>query len=246
MTEKDDCRITPNELYKELWHCRDFEIDHLWQRSVFLATFLLAIAAGYGTVAGKIIFNESDSVGVYKIIQTQDSSVNMEKEYTIQLDDGYRIKENKLAIQHFSAACLCYLGLCFSILWVMMSKGAKYWYESYEQSINAFINIAEKDKVWDINSQYPRHGRLDEPINTNSSLFSPRAYTYSVSKINCTIGIIGIICWLVLSIIHMGKAIGLYWQFESILKESLLAVCFSFVIFVIFYAVLALFCKSGE
>ena len=48
MNETEDNKLTVKDLYKEFWECRNFEIDHLWQRSIFLAVFLLAIAAGYG------------------------------------------------------------------------------------------------------------------------------------------------------------------------------------------------------
>ena len=40
--------LTERELYQELWQGRDFEINHLWQRSIFLGAFMVAIAAGYG------------------------------------------------------------------------------------------------------------------------------------------------------------------------------------------------------
>jgi hypothetical protein len=40
--------ITLGDVFDRLWKCRDFEISHLWQRSVFLATFLVLVAGGYG------------------------------------------------------------------------------------------------------------------------------------------------------------------------------------------------------
>ena len=44
----EDNKLTVKDLYKEFWECRNFEIDYLRLRSIFLAVFLLAIAAGYG------------------------------------------------------------------------------------------------------------------------------------------------------------------------------------------------------
>ena len=41
-------RITPVDVYERLWKCRDFEISHLWQRSVYLGTLLVLVAGGYG------------------------------------------------------------------------------------------------------------------------------------------------------------------------------------------------------
>ena len=45
------------DVYNFLWRGRDFELSHLWQRSVFLAVFLLGIASVYG-VYFKDIFLE--------------------------------------------------------------------------------------------------------------------------------------------------------------------------------------------
>ena len=35
---------TAKDIYKYLWRGRDFELERLWSRSVFLAAFLIAIA----------------------------------------------------------------------------------------------------------------------------------------------------------------------------------------------------------
>ena len=43
-----DDNITLRDVYERLWKCRDFEISHLWQRSIFLATFLAIGFTGYG------------------------------------------------------------------------------------------------------------------------------------------------------------------------------------------------------
>ena len=43
-----ELELTPKKIYEEVWACRNFELSNLWQRSVFLGTFMLAIVAGYG------------------------------------------------------------------------------------------------------------------------------------------------------------------------------------------------------
>ena len=40
--------ISMESVYNGYWKCRDFELQHFWQRSVFLTAFLLACYAGYG------------------------------------------------------------------------------------------------------------------------------------------------------------------------------------------------------
>ena len=47
----NESKLTAKDFYNEMWHCRDFELSHLWQRSVFLGAFMLAIATGYGALA---------------------------------------------------------------------------------------------------------------------------------------------------------------------------------------------------
>ena len=62
----DEAFITPKDAYKRAWTCRDFELSHLWQRSVFLAVFLIAIAGAYGTLLMNMYFH-SDQNYVYEI-----------------------------------------------------------------------------------------------------------------------------------------------------------------------------------
>lgn len=38
--------------YNELWHGRDFEISHLWQRSVLLASLTVVSLSGLGVIVG--------------------------------------------------------------------------------------------------------------------------------------------------------------------------------------------------
>ena len=41
-------KISYKSVYNGYWKCRDFELQHFWQRSVFLTAFLIACFAGYG------------------------------------------------------------------------------------------------------------------------------------------------------------------------------------------------------
>lgn len=185
--------ITAKDLYQEAWRCRDFEIDHLWQRSVFLASFMLAIAAGYGALLSKIVFPEKT--------------------------------DSDMTVPHLLAVGICYLGFIFSMLWIMMSKGSKYWYERYEKAISYFITnfnpetFKDESLIFDVKSvnwclekqsaenqegygNIPMHGILPEPWKTDSKLLSPKSSHYSVSSVNCVIGVIGMFCWTFLIIVH--------------------------------------------
>ncbi len=43
-------KISPKDIYATLWRCQDFELSHLWQRSVFLTAFLVMCFTGYGAI----------------------------------------------------------------------------------------------------------------------------------------------------------------------------------------------------
>ncbi len=58
---KDNDKFTTKDLYAELFHCRDFELQHLWQRSIFLAGFMVALFTLYGTFVGD---NLSDKINL--------------------------------------------------------------------------------------------------------------------------------------------------------------------------------------
>ena len=45
-----DEKITPRDIYKTAWKCRDFELSTLWQRSAMLGAFMVAMYAGYGAL----------------------------------------------------------------------------------------------------------------------------------------------------------------------------------------------------
>ena len=120
--------LTERELYQELWQGRDFEINHLWQRSMFLGAFMVAIAAGYGGLALKLLFPE--------------------------YEDGASV--GSTFFQQLAGAGLSYLGMVFSILWVLMAKGSKFLQERYEASISWMVYNSDIAKH--LPEQAPYHG----------------------------------------------------------------------------------------
>ena len=53
----DEKYVTKHDLYEKLWASRDFEINHLWQRSIFLATFIVALFTIYFSVLNTFVSN---------------------------------------------------------------------------------------------------------------------------------------------------------------------------------------------
>lgn len=99
----------------------------------------------------------------------------------------------------------CGIALCgfaFSIIWIMMAKGSKAWYEVYEVRINE-IEIEEE---LDIPKEY-RMSELPELDKLDSNLFTNIAGKYSVSKLNIMIGIFLMFIWFIILVIHYVLAI---------------------------------------
>lgn len=183
------------DLYEELFKCRDFEIDHLWQRSVFLGAFLLAVAAGYGTFVNAHI-----------------------------ADIAKNGEESKISSECFHGICLglAGLGIVFSQLWIMMAKGSKRWQERYEESIAFFYKKETDTKVKEelfepeltkgiLNGSIPYFGNLHEKEIKNS-LLSTKGGEYSVSRINIIIGQVSCFAWMALAGIHFYKTLEIIYK----------------------------------
>ena len=241
-------RIKPKDIYKEVWECRNFEITNLWQRSVFLGAFMLAIAAGYGTLIHGMLFPENARAVIYE--KQQDGSLYIK--YSAELSVSQENSEEKAdiitAYQHLAASGVCYLGIVFSMLWVMMAKGSKMWYERYEGGINYFTGSEYFDELRQEDLKMPYYGNLPRrpPHKISDSIFSPWAGYYSVSKVNCVIGIVGIYAWGVLNMLHFG----LFLRNLNIIKNSLslgiFAVAEGIFISVLTYFLLYILCRSGR
>ncbi len=175
ITKHSAAKIEPKDIYATLWRCRDFELSHLWQRSIFLTAFLLLAYTGYG----------------YCVFMLIGLDVNTPKgTYT--------------ALAVFGLFIL-FVGMLLSQLWIMMGKASKAWYERYEQAIyelehdNQFTmsvvtEAMKKKKVM--------HGNLPLPSPCDSNLFSTNAGAFSPSRINIFIGQLSWILLFITFIVH--------------------------------------------
>ncbi|NCB03354.1 MAG: hypothetical protein EOM67_14545 [Spirochaetia bacterium] len=193
-------KLSRKDLYQELWRGRDLELTSLWQRSIFLLSFLVIAFTAY--------------CGLWVVLFSQeDSSIH------------------ELLLMDLGFVCISVFGLVASVLWIMMSKGSKYWYEKYEGSISRIIEdrelnsneLANNDRQTESNNgdpvllmntvfteyprYYPRHGYLENiALNrnqVNSCLLSTKAGAFSVSKVNIGIGIVTGWLWLLLITLHI-------------------------------------------
>ena len=73
MSEK---KVSKHDLYEKLWASRDFEINHLWQRSVFLATFIVALFTLYAATINGFFIASDDSTEITSQVSSISYSMN--------------------------------------------------------------------------------------------------------------------------------------------------------------------------
>lgn len=244
--EKDSYSL--RDVYDELWRGRDFEISHLWQRSVFLAVFMLAIAGGYGTYMMKVMFPSGES-NIEKIYGTLKNEANQMK----NADISFEIKKlgNIEKYKKLAPIFLTYLGIIFSMMWIMMAKGSKYCFERYEFGINKILEnkkFSKEDKEFNpgiADDDIPHHGNLPEPKDDDvcDYILSPLAGRYSVSKINITIGIVALLFWCCLNILHILDVAQNYIGCD--LLSFSVSLIFAILTYNFIYFTLAIYCKSS-
>lgn len=189
-------KIQKDEYHKNLWRCRDFEIQHLWQRSIFLTTFMLLTFTGYGTVLLKIIELATSPYGADLVGLT---SMSVQKADLTSVGDN----KNYLDLLNVLAQAICILVMLFSILWIMMGKGSKGWYEVYENVIGAFEQNPKNTKFSNIGGFQDQKLHGYNRVDLNNNLLSLKSDAYFPSKINTAIGVITLFTWSVLIILHI-------------------------------------------
>jgi bacitracin transport system permease protein len=102
--------------------------------------------------------------------------------------------ENTLLI-HELCCFVALLGFVFSLIWIMMAKGSKAWFEVYEKKITSIEEILQINEIW-------RMGSRCTPHELDDNLLKRNAGPYSVSKLNIFIGQILVFVWLLIVIIH--------------------------------------------
>lgn len=254
LLKKDSDSYSLRDVYDELWRGRDFEISHLWQRSVFLAVFMLAIAGGYGTYMMEIMFLE-ESNSIEKNCGTLKDEANQMKNAEISVEikktEDEKQSGNIEKYKKIAPIFLTYLGIIFSMMWIMMAKGSKYWFEKYELGINKILeNKKFEDEDKEFNSgiaddDIPHHGKLPEPKDDDvcDYILSPLAGRYSGSKINITIGIVALLFWCCLNILHIHDVVPNY--IGNDLFSPLVSVVVAILTYVFIYYTLAIYCKSS-
>ena len=140
MSEK---KVTKHDLYEKLWASRDFEINHLWQRSIFLATFIVALFTIYFSVLNNFTSSKSVSEDIkIELVKSTESYEGYaiaqdDKSVLVVKDDRDESIIGKPCFQLVALDVICLFGFLFSVLWICMAKGSKYMYERHEGGIEA-------------------------------------------------------------------------------------------------------------
>ncbi|WP_082944167.1 RipA family octameric membrane protein [Alistipes provencensis] len=123
---------------------------------------------------------------------------------------------NPLVVNEIACA-IALLGMSFALIWIMMAKGSKAWYEVYERYI--FEIEREETDGLRIPERY-RLGALCRPWEMNSNLFSKKAGRYSPSRLNITIGTVLMTAWFVIFLLHYIAGIVCYIDGTANLWQS--------------------------
>ncbi len=123
---------------------------------------------------------------------------------------------------YFVIASGCFvatLGFAVSILWIMMSKGSKAWYEHYEQALVAY---SRKVFVGDYVEMFAHNWKSISGIERDkmsNCLCSVKGGRFSVSKISILIGILSAIAWIIITVSHIALIIAFgdkSWSFPCV------------------------------
>ena len=169
----DNNELTLKEIRETFYHCRDFEITNLWQRSVFLFGFILACFTGYGAI-------------LISLLTTGDQKV------------AYPYLAN------FIECFISCIGIVFSVIWIMMAKGSKAWYEIYENVITDIEHIKkDKNMSLGIPNEYQMGNYCKQHRDyIDDRLFSTKGGRFSPSKLNIFIGQTLLVIWVVCLLGH--------------------------------------------
>ena len=175
MTEKKkEDFLTKRDFYEQYWSCRDFEIKNLWQRSIFLGTFLVLCYTAYGAFFGKAFLEGSFDENLAKWDF------------------------------HVIACILALIGTAFSILWIAMAKGSKAWFECHEKAIVAIEKELVSTPCEKLYSGFGyRHRPFFNGVDLDDSIYSCKGGAYSPSKINIALGQLSLAIWMSVFAFHM-------------------------------------------
>lgn len=136
----------------------------------------------------------------------------------------------KIVVINEICCAISLVGIIFSVVWIMMAKGSKAWYEVYESAIYEI----EREKSIKIPNKYAMGERIgDRPVDGN--IFTNNAGLYSPSKLNIFIGRVFMILWTIIFIVHAIFCIVYMTKIEQLLWLHCIIITLLFVFFLTIY-----------
>ena len=185
-----------------LYRCRDLEINNLWQKSTFLAPFLILCFTGYGFLLYELV--KEDGLKYQELLKYE----KLLKYEQITETDTSIIKINILCI------VLCAISALFSILWILMFKGSKAQFELCERAI---ANYEQKELK--IPYGYAMGTLRHNEIEFDDGLLNTKAGKFSPSKVNIVIGQVSLVLWSLCMFFHICYIVGdIFRVFDDIFR----------------------------
>ena len=209
-------KFTTKDLYTELFHCRDFELQHLWQRSVFLAGFMIALFTLYGSFLGSRL-NENEPI-------------HITIHYFAFFIGCVGIIISQLFIMMIKGSKRWYEQFEQSIYWFYYNDT-----DLFSKELNKYLEDYLEDK------KYPHFGGLKniKKDRINNSLLNTNAGYYSVSRINIVLGQLLCLVWMgiigfhLFNILYSFEFITEYFDNEKYICDFFIFVSTVFVVFLL-------------
>ncbi|MGB4407254.1 MAG: hypothetical protein WBI82_10385 [Sphaerochaeta sp.] len=222
-------RLNVTDLYKEVWEGRNIELTHQWQRSVMLGAIVLIAFTAYFALWNNSYVKENFIPTLISSNTRVERQSNAEIHVAISINstlnstasnDNNVMQKNGLKVINSIFLFVVLVGMSFSLLWVCMAKGSKYWYEKYENALTSIydhhhlildnelqnldaIEKLKKNPNYESKQYFPRYGCLPSNFKTRETLIRGNAGAFSVSRVNIAIGQILYVCWTLLYFSHL-------------------------------------------
>lgn len=204
-----------------MYSCRDLEISNLWQRSVFLGTFLVLCYTGYGFLINSLL----------------------------EINKYYQSEFLLYHFVCVLLAMLSIVFSILWVQMAKGSKSWYEYYEKKIEHYQKYIdqreeNLLENDSPSNVDGGLLNLLRAESEFGMgkgnfvviNDRIFSVKAGGYSPSKLNIVIGQVSLIVWLLVFISHISLFVANY--FEIKFSNGILALCL-FVLVIVFLWFLA-------
>lgn len=149
-------------------------------------------------------------------------------------------------LNKYNIACLLLssISIIFSVIWILMAKASKAWYEVYESAISKF----EYQHFKKINLPYENimGEMVFQKDQRNDNIFTTKGGAFSPSKINIAIGQISLIIWIIVMVSHSVYNFTLIYLTENHIINTALTISIPLItIIIVLYINLSKYVKSG-